>query len=287
MKYGFVKEEQQHHSVQRLCKVLNVSRSGYYDWLSRQPSQRTLDNQALLVKVKTLYSQHKGRYGSPRIHAALLQQGEKVSLGRVERLMSQHNIKAQRSKRHKRVYFQREQQQAAPNVLSRQFTANHPNQKWVSDITFVPTREGYIYLAIVLDLYSRAVIGWSMSHRINGQLVIDALNMAIAHRGEPVDVLVHSDQGSQYTSQAYRELLTMNDMVCSMSRKGECHDNAVAESFFHTLKEELITDAVFKTRQQARQAIFKYIEMYYNRVRLHSTLGYTAPLHYESMNEVA
>lgn len=287
MKYAFIKDEQQHHSVQRLCRILNVSRSGYYDWLDRQPSPRALANQALLGKLKTLYQQHKGRYGSPRIHAALLQQGEKVSRGRVERLMKQYNIKAQRSKRHKRVYFQREQQQAAPNVLSRQFTANQPNQKWVSDITFVPTREGYIYLAIVLDLYSRAVIGWSMSHRINGQLVIDALNMAIVHRGDPVNVLVHSDQGSQYTAQIYREILAAKKMICSMSRKGECHDNAVAESFFHTLKEELVTDADFRTKQQARQEIFKYIEMYYNRVRLHSTLGYTAPLHYESMSEVA
>ncbi|MDH5179896.1 MAG: IS3 family transposase [Gammaproteobacteria bacterium] len=287
MKYAFIKDEQPHHTVQRLCDVLNVSRSGYYDWLGRRPSCRTQANQRLLGKLKVLYQHHKGRYGSPRLHAALVQQGEKVSRGRVERLMNRHDIKATRSKRHKRVYFQREQQQAAPNVLSRQFTANQPNQKWVSDITFVPTREGYLYLAMVLDLYSRAVIGWSMSHRINGQLVMDALNMAILHRGEPIGVLVHSDQGSQYTAQVYRERLVQNGMVCSMSRKGECHDNAVAESFFHTLKEELITDADFKTRHQARQAIFKYIEMYYNRVRLHSALGYMAPLHYELMNEVA
>ena len=201
--------------------------------------------------------------------------------------MKAHDIKAQRTRRHKRVYIQREQQQAAENILARQFSASKPNQKWVSDITFIPTREGYLYLAIVLDLYSRAVIGWSMSDRINGQLVIDAITMAILHRGEPESVLVHSDQGSQYTAQAYRELLVTYNMQCSMSRKGECHDNAVAESFFHTLKEELVTDADFRARQQARQSIFKYIEMYYNRQRLHSTLGYRAPLTYEAMHGVA
>lgn len=285
MKYAFIKEEQV-HSIELMCEVLGVSRSGYYDWLDRHPSQRTLENRKLLGKIKALHTQHKGRYGSPRIHATLVQQGELVSRGRVERLMKANGIKAQRSRRHKRVYIQRLQQQAAPNVLARQFTANKPNQKWVSDITFISTREGFVYLAVILDLYSRAVIGWSMSQRINGQLVIDALEMAMLHRGDPTDVLIHSDQGSQYTAQAYRDILTSNGMICSMSRKGECHDNAVAESFFHTLKEELVTDANFSTRQQARLAIFKYIEMYYNRQRLHSTLGYQAPLHFESKSDV-
>lgn len=287
MKYAFISEEKARHSVQRLCKALKVSRSGYYDWLNREPSKRALANRQLLVNIRGLYAQHKGRYGSPRIHAALIQHGQQVSRGRVERLMKAHDIKAQRARRHKRVYIQREQQQAAPNVLARQFSASRPNQKWVSDITFIPTREGFVYLAAVLDLYSRAVIGWSMSDRINGQLVIDALTMAIVHRGEPESVLVHSDQGSQYTAQSYRELLATHKMVCSMSRKGECHDNAVAESFFHTLKEELVMDADFRTRQQARQSIFKYIEMYYNRQRLHSSLGYKAPLPYETMCDVA
>jgi putative transposase len=287
MKYAFINEERANHSVQRLCEVLKVSRSGYNDWLNREPSKRAVANQQLLEKIRGLYAQHKGRYGSPRIHAALVQDGHTVSRGRIERLMKAHDIKAQRTRRHKRVYIQREQQQAAENILARQFSASKPNQKWVSDITFIPTREGYLYLAIVLDLYSRAVIGWSMSDRINGQLVIDAITMAILHRGEPESVLVHSDQGSQYTAQAYRELLVSHKMQCSMSRKGECHDNAVAESFFHTLKEELVTDADFRARQQARQSIFQYIEMYYNRQRLHSTLGYRAPLTYEAMHGVA
>lgn len=287
MKYQFIQDEKMHYSVTRLCNVLKVSRSGYYDWSDRLPSKREVVNQQLLTKIKSIYTQHKGRYGSPRVHATLIQDGEATSRGRVERLMRVNKLKASRSKRHKRIYFQRQQQKSANNHLNRQFNASKPNQKWVSDITFIPTREGYVYLAIVLDLYSRAVVGWSMSHRINGQLVIDALNMAISHRGMPKGVLVHSDQGSQYTAQAYRELLISHDMLCSMSRKGECHDNAVAESFFHTLKEELVTDEKYQTRKEAKQSIFKYIEMYYNRQRLHSTLDYEAPFQYETMNAVA
>jgi len=267
-----------------LCEMLGVSRSGYYDWLDRKPSKRALENDRLLQKIKILHVTHKQRYGSPRMHAALEKQAEKVSKGRVERLMSKHNIVAIRSKRHKRVYRQREQQQPAPNVLAREFSAEKPNCKWVSDITFIPTREGYLYLAIILDIYSRAIAGWAMSHRINGQLVLDALDMAISHRGSPQGVLVHSDQGSQYTAEVYREKLNQHKMICSMSRKGECHDNAVAESFFHTLKEELVHDENYATRQEARQSIFKYIELYYNRQRLHSFIGYEAPLEYERIH---
>lgn len=286
MKYAFI-NEQRAYSVHRFCQVLGVSRSGYYDWLRRDDSRREVVNKHLLTQIKSLHTLHKGRYGSPRIHAALVHQGERVSKGRVERLMKANDIRACRTKRHKRIYIQREQQKSAPNHLDRQFAASKPNQKWVSDITFIETCEGFVYLAIVLDLYSRAIVGWSMSHRINGQLVIDALEMAVTHRNKPQGVLVHSDQGSQYTAQDYRDLLSSHHMTCSMSRKGECHDNAVAESFFHTLKEELVTDAHYQTRQQAKQSIFKYIEMYYNRQRLHSTLGYEVPLQYERMNKVA
>jgi transposase InsO family protein len=217
------------------------------------------------------------------MHAELSRQGIQVSKGRVERLMKANNIVATRSKRHRRVYLQRESQRAAPNVLDRAFTAKKPNEKWVSDITFIPTRSGYLYLAAVLDLYSRAIIGWSMSERINGDLVIDALDMAIQRRGKPDKVLVHSDQGSQYTAELYREKLQSHNMICSMSRKGECHDNAVIESFFHTLKDELVREKQYKTKNEARQSLFKYIELYYNRQRLHSTLGYEAPLEYERM----
>lgn len=283
MKYAFIKAHDKEHAAIRLCEVLGVSKSGYYAWLSREPSERERENQQLLEKIKLIYAQHKGRYGSPRIHAALKQVGEDVSRGRVERLMHKNGIEARRATRHKRIYRQREQLKAAPNVLDRQFKATRPNEKWVSDITFIPTVAGYVYLATVLDLYSRAIVGWSMSERINGELVTDALTMAIEQRGKPAGVLVHSDQGSQYTAQAYREWLMQNQMTCSMSRKGDCFDNAVAESFFRTLKEELVRDCCFKTRQEAMQAIFEYIEIYYNRQRLHSTLNYTTPFEYETI----
>lgn len=287
MKYAFIKGQRHDHSVPRLCEVMGVSRSGYYDWINRTPSVRAQTNRRLLSKIQELHSQHHERYGSPRLHAALRHMGEDVSKGRVERLMKQHGLQAKRSRRHKRIWYQREQQQPALNVLNRMFHTDGPNRQWVADITFIPTREGYLYLAMVLDLYSRAIVGWSMSQRINGELVIDALQMAIEQRGRPKGVLVHSDQGSQYTAENYRQLLKQYHMECSMSRKGDCYDNAVAESFFHTLKEELVKDGDYRTRAEAKQSIFKYIEMYYNRQRLHSTLGYYAPFEYEKMQVVA
>jgi putative transposase len=281
VKYAFIQSHQQHHAAQRLCEILGVSTSGYYDWLNRKA------NIALLHKIRAIHRKSRERYGSPRIHKTLQQQGVHVAKGRVERLMRINDIKARRSRRHRRVYEHREPVSVAGNILNRAFTATQPNRKWVSDITFVPTRQGYLYLAIVLDLYSRAIVGWSMSARINGQLVLDALEMAIEQRGMPRNVLVHSDQGSQYTAGLYQQMLAKYSMQCSMSRKGNCHDNAVAESFFHTLKEELVTDADYKTRSEARQSIFKYIELFYNRSRLHSTIDYQAPLVYEKMQEVA
>lgn len=287
MKYAFIKQLSSQHSVKVLCERVGVSRSGYYAWLYRKPSAREQANRVLADKIKVLFHTHKGRYGSPRIHAVLQREGERLSKSRVARLMHRQQLIATRSRRHKRVYVQREQQPSAANQLNRNFRAQQPNTKWVSDITFIPTRQGHLYLATVVDLYSRAVVGWSMSARINGQLVLDALDMAIEQRGSPKGVLVHSDQGSQYTAQDYREKLEENKMICSMSRKGQCLDNAVAESFFHTLKEELVRDECFNSLREAKQKIFKYIELYYNRQRLHSTLGYKAPLEYERMNIVA
>jgi len=284
LKFEFIQEHRKEYKLVRLCDALEVSPNGFHDWLHRKPSARRQENTRLLNEIKMLHETNKKRYGSPRIHAALLKQGEQVSRGRVERLMRHHNIVALRAKRHKRVYKQRLSQLGVDNILDRNFKASAPNEKWVSDITFIPTREGYLYLATVLDLYSRAIVGWAMSKRINGKLVLNALDMAISHRGTPEGVLVHSDQGSQYTAEAYREKLRTQNMECSMSRKGECHDNAVAESFFHTLKEELVYNENYATRHEAKQSIFKYIELYYNRQRLHSYLNYNAPLEYERMN---
>lgn len=283
MKYAFIREQRSQHALTRLCSALGVSRSGFYDWLKREPSPRTKANAVLCTEMRQIHREVYRSYGSPRMHVELLNRGYTVSRGRVERLMRAHGIRAERSYRHRRSRRHREVQPAEPNYLDRQFHAAGPNQKWVSDITFIETRQGWLYLAVVLDLYSRAVVGWSMRHRLTADLVREALSMAVQHRGGARGALVHSDQGSQYTAKEYRQDLARYGMIASMSRKGECHDNAVAESFFHTLKDELTGEGVFKTRHQAKQAIFCYIELFYNRKRLHSYLDYQAPLAYENM----
>lgn len=282
-----MKRHRHQHSIQRMSGVLKASRSGYYAWLSRRPSQRWRENQALLEQIKQIHQQVRETYGSPRMHVELVESGLSASLGRVERLMRRHGIQARQSKRHKRTQQHRMNQVAAQNILNREFYAGGPNEKWVSDITFIETRQGWLYLAIVLDIYSRAIVGWSMSNKIDGELVHNALNMAIEQRDVTSPVLVHSDQGSQYTALSYREKLNRHGLICSMSRKGQCHDNAVAESFFHTLKNELVFDKLYDTKAEAKQSIFGYIEMFYNRKRRHSYIGYKAPFEYEKMMAVA
>ena len=263
-----------------MCSLLGVSTSGYYDWLKRKPSKRTIEDQHYLKQIQSIHIDVMNTYGSPRMHAELIAQGYCIGRGRVERLMSSNGIQAKQAKRNKRVYRLRKAQVSVENILDRRFYASAPNKKWVSDITFIETREGWLYLAIVLDLYSRAIVGWSMGKSINGQLVRDALAMAVEHRSIDSQVLIHSDQGSQYTAHAYHDILRDYGMICSMSRKGECHDNAVAESFFHSLKTELVYDEKYLTRAEAKQSVFKYIEIFYNRKRRHSYLNYQAPLAY-------
>jgi len=287
VKYAFIQQHADVHAVTRLCEILDVSSSGYYDWRGRKVSQRSLENKTLVDQIKVIHTQVMETYGSPRMHAELVAQGQRVSLGRVERLMRENHIQAKQARRHKRTRQHRENQAPEENILDRQFYALEPNRKWVSDITFIETTQGWLYLAIVLDLYSRAIVGWSMSSKIDGQLVRDALAMAIEHRAPGPGLLVHSDQGSQYTAASYRNELAVHGMTCSMSRKGECHDNAVAESFFHSLKGELVYDTKFKSRDDARHAIFKYIELFYNRKRRHSYLNFKAPLEYENMMAAA
>lgn len=278
MRYAFIKDHISRYAITRLCDVLNVSTSGYYDWLDRQPSKQEQERKTLLIKIIKIHHEVMESYGSPRMHFELVEQGNNVSRGRVERIMRAHDIKAKRARRHKRTIEHKEDIAPVDNILNREFSTAKPNKKWVQDITFIETRQGWLYLAVVLDLYSRAIVGWSMSAKINGKLVLDALNMAIKQRNPNESVLVHSDQGSQYTAFKYRDTLKNHGMICSMSRKGECHDNAVAESFFHTLKEECVYDENFTTRNEARQSIFKYIEFFYNRKRRHSYLNYKAPL---------
>ena len=284
MKYAFIQEQVCHHTVITLCSVLKVSRSGYYSWRTRKPSQRTIDDQAVIKSIVAIHDETLQSYGSPRMHVELTEVGHRISVGRVERLMSQNSLAAKQGKKNKQRQHHRNGIAHVANILDRQFTAASPNTKWVSDITFIETREGFLYLAVILDLYSRAIVGWSMSHKIDEVLVQDALTMAVDRRALKNGLLLHSDQGSQYKAKGYQQRIKSLNMICSMSRKGECHDNAVAESFFHSLKTELINDHVYQNRSVARQEIFKYIEIFYNRKRRHSTLHYQAPLNFEIMN---
>lgn len=282
MKYAFIQEHSKHYPVGRLCQVLEVSTSGYYAWRDRPESQRVRQNRQLTTKIALFHRASRGIYGSPRIHRDLVESGEVVGVNRVARLMRVHGIQSRMARRFVITTDSRNTMQPAPDRLQRHFTVQDKNHAWVSDTTFIPTRQGWLYLAVVLELYSRQVIGWAMSDKNNARLVQDALTMAIWRRGNVRDVIVHSDQGSTYASAEYQRLLKENALLCSMSRKGECLDNAVAESFFGTLKTELVTDEDYRTKDEARRSLFEYIEMFYNRRRRHSTLGYLSPVEYEA-----
>lgn len=284
MKYQFIKNQKSIHSVRRLCEVLSVSKSGFYDWLKREESHRSRQNRALLEKIKMISKQSDERYGSPRIHAELQAEGESVSKNRVAKLMKSACIQAKMHLKFKWVQKSRAQngrQSDKENHLNRKFSASKPNEKWVSDTTQVKTRKGWLYLAMIMDLYSRRIIGWSMGHRNTERLAIDALEMAVSCRDNVKNVLLHSDQGVQYTSWAYRQLMKDKGIMYSLSRKGNCWDNAPAESFFHTLKTELVMFEDYHTINEAKMSLFSYIEFFYNRKRRHSTIGYKTPHEYE------
>jgi len=281
MKYVFMAAHEGEFAVKRMCKVLNVKRSGYYAWRKRKPSTREQANQALLAMIQTEHQKSRKTYGSPRLHVVLRRQGVKCGRNRVARLMRLNGIVARRKRRY---YPRTTQRQAgvipAPNRLNQDFSASAPNRKWVSDFTYIETAEGWLYLAVVLDLFSRKVIGWAMSARMDAALVEAALRMALMGRRPPAGLLHHSDQGSQYTSSTYLICLNAALAELSMSGAGNCYDNAVMESFFSTLKTECVT-GVFLTHAQARSVIFEYMEVWYNRQRLHSTLGYLSPVDFE------
>lgn len=267
-----------------MCRVLEVSTTGYYDWRNRPPGVRACANQLLDEHIQEVFHQHKSRYGSPRIVDELNDKGISCSENRIARRMQILGLQAVQTKKFKVTTDSEHDKPVAANLLQQDFTAEEPNQKWVSDITYIWTREGWLYLAVVMDLYSRIIIGWSMNKRMTQQLVCDALTMAMFRRGFPRDVIIHSDRGSQYCSKRYQKLIKLNGLICSMSRKGCCYDNAAMESFFHTLKVELVYRESYPTRQQARQSIFEYIETYYNRQRRHSTIGNQIPMQYELIN---
>ena len=270
-----------------MCRVLEASPGGYYAWLERPESRRGREDRRLLVEIKAIHQESRGVYGSPRIHAELRTRQMHHGRKRVARLMRENGLCARQSKKFKATTDSNHCHPVAPNLLHRDFEANEPDQKWLADITYIPTREGWLYLAAILDLYSKRIVGWSMSSRITKKLVLDAVLMAVGQRKPGPGLIHHSDRGSQYACQDYQRMLSSQGMICSMSRKGDCWDNAPMESWFHTLKTEWVNHRDYWTRQQAKSDIFEYIEAFYNRSRRHSALGYMTPAEYEIINMAA
>lgn len=281
MRYQYIRDHRAEFSVKRMCQILGVTRSGYYAWQPDQAGRRELENRVLVEQIRMEHKISRKTYGSPRIWASLVGQGVSCGRHRVARLMRREGICP--PKRHRRYPVTTQRQPGiipAPNRLNQNFSATTTNTKWVSDFTYIDTAEGWLYLAIILDLFSRKVVGWAMSEHMDTALVETALHMALQTRQPNATLLHHSDQGSQYTSAAYQSNLAHRNIQMSMSRVGNCYDNAVAESFFGTLKAECVTSQ-FATQAQARTTIFEYIEVWYNRQRLHSSLGYLSPVQFE------
>jgi putative transposase len=261
--------------------VMQVSKSGYYDWLTRLPSRRAVEEQELLSSIRQEYHASRGTYGSPRLLRELCKRGIRCSRHRLVRIMRKYEITARPLRRFVVTTDSDHDLPVAQNRLGRQFTAEAPNQKWTGDISYIWTQEGWLYLAVLLDLYSRRVVGWAMGTTLERSLVLDALQMALLSRKPETGLLCHSDRGSQYASDDYQKALKKAGAICSMSRKGNCYDNAPAESFFASLKRELVYRTTFETRTEARTALFEWIAVWYNRKRLHSTLGYVSPEEFE------
>jgi putative transposase len=281
VRFEFIEAQKALFPVEFMCEQLGVSRSGFYAWKHRPQSARQQQDEQLAEEVAQVHQESRGTYGSPRVHAEMRARGRKVSRKRVARLMKKQKLAARKKRRSARTTDSNHSNPVAPNVLERDFSPDKPNSTWATDITYVWTGEGWLYLAVVLDLFSRRVVGWSMSEHIDTQLVLGALEMALEGRQPPQGLIHHSDRGSQYASAEYRQALASRGIQCSMSRKGNCWDNAVVESFFSSLKMELVYLTDFVTRHQARSALFEYIEVFYNRRRRHSSLGYLSPLEYE------
>ncbi len=281
MRYGFVERHRGRWPVRLMCRVLRVSAGGYYDWRGRPQSSRAAWHDALVVAIKVVHGEVKARYGSPRVHAELVARGEPCCVNTVARLMRREGIAAKTKRKFRVTTDSKHDRPVAENVLDRRFEPEAPNRAWTADITSVATHEGWLYLAAVEDLYSRKIVGWSMGSRIDSRLVVDALKMALARRLPGESLVAHSDRGSQYASEHYQGLLADHGITCSMSRRANCWDNAPMESFFASLKKELTRSEIFATRAEARASLFEYIEVFYNRIRRHSSLGYKSPAEYE------
>jgi putative transposase len=284
VKFAFIAAESAEFPVNALCRVVGVTRQGYYAWVARKPSSREQSDRELEQKIRAAHEASHGTYGSPRIRKALAEAdtGVRVSKRRVERLMRAEGLCGCQPKRFRRTTVNDPSHAVAPNTLDRGFTVQRPNQAWVADITYVQTATGWSYVAVILDLFSRSVVGWAVDTSMTTELVMRALHMALLRRDPPVGLLHHSDRGCQYTSHSYQRALAEGGIVASMSRKGNCWDNAVAESFFSTLKTELVDRETWPSHGELRAALFEYIEVFYNRQRLHSTLGYITPARADS-----
>ena len=282
MKYGFIQEHAEAYPVRVMCKVMSVSASGYYDWVERAPSQHTQDDAELLKQIQTIYQEGRRKYGSPKVHKRLGQQGRRHGHKRVARLMREAGLYGRKQKRYRGTTKANPSHVPSENVLNREFTANAPNRKWLSDITQINTDEGLMYLAVTLDLFGRKAVGWAMDDHMEATLIRRSFGMAVERRKPDPGLLFHSDRGSQYTDGDFRDDLRDQHMVQSMSRKANCWDNAPMESFFAQLEIELLAERRFYTRAQAMQEVFEYIEVYYNRIRIHSANGYLSPAEFEA-----
>jgi putative transposase len=283
MKFRFIEDYRDEDQVKRMCKVLDVSRSGYYAWRTRPPSAREMANQTLSEQIKAAYDESLGTYGSPRIYHELKDQGVACSENRIARLMRLRGLRARQTKRYRTTTKRNKADRAAPNLLMGEFTADRPDRIWLADITYISTQEGWLYLAAIEDLYTRGIVGWAMSDRMTAELTIGALEMAVERRQPGGGVVHHSDQGSQYTDGRYQALLRAHGMRASMNSVGSWYDNAPMESFFGTLKSERVHHSNYLTRDQAQADVFYYIEAFYNRRRRHSALDYLSPEAYEQL----
>ena len=282
MKYAFIVRHRDVWPTRVMCRAMNVSASGFYEWFGRAASEHSQTDARLTRSIRESFELSDRTYGSPRVWHDLKAAGEQCGVNRVARLMKVANLQARRKRRRlPGDTASRLENHIAPNHLQREFGALEPNQKWVADFTYIWTAEGWLYAAAVMDLYSRRIVGWSMSDTMQARMVSDALLMALWRRGKPAALMHHSDQGSQYTSDEFQQLLKSQNIICSMSRRGECWDNAAMESFFSTLKTERCARTVYRTREQARADVFDYIERFYNPLRKHSKLNYLSPVQFE------
>ena len=283
MRFRFIDQAKKEFPASRLCRLMGVSQSGYFAWKDRPASRRQRDDLVMLVHVRSAYSLSNETYGSPRMVRELQDQGFAVGRRRIARLMRENGMHARQKRRFKRTTDSHHAFPVAPNIIAQDFAATGPNQKWGADISYIWTREGWLYLAVVIDLFARRVVGWAVSDRLHRKLALHALQMAITMRRPPPDLIHHSDRGSQYCSLDYQAMLKANGITISMSGKGNCYDNAMVETLFKTLKSEMIWKTVFQTRHEAQTAIARYIDGFYNPIRRHSSLDYMSPAQFERM----